>query len=209
MQQKNNDRPPELVLASASPRRRELLQRVGLNFAVVPSTAPEDEIPGEPPEQHVIRLSEAKAREVAGRAAQPGRYFIGSDTIVLRDDAILGKPADAGQAAAMLRALSGRRHRVLSGFAVVDRASGKCYSGAVSTKVLFKQLTEAEISGYIATGEPFDKAGGYAIQGIGTFMVRSIEGSYSNVVGLPLAELLDLLAEIGAATPFPQAEIST
>ncbi len=202
-QQHNTDQGPELVLASASPRRRELLQRVGLKFAVVPSRAAEIEQAGETPEQHVIRLSEDKAREVASRPGQAGRFFIGSDTIVLRDNDILGKPADAVQATAMLRSLSGRQHRVLSGFAVIDRSSDQCWSSAVSTRVQFKQLNEDEIAGYIATGEPFDKAGGYAIQGIGTFMVRAIEGSYSNVVGLPLAELLDLLEEIGAANPFP------
>lgn len=209
MSSQNNPAPtPELVLASASPRRRELLQRVGLSFAVVPSAAAENEIPGEAPEQHVLRLSEAKARDVAERPGQPGRYFIGSDTIVLRDDAILGKPVHAAEAAAMLRSLSGRRHRVLSAFAVLDRNRQKCWRTAVSTRVQFKQLSEAEIAGYIATGEPFDKAGGYAIQGIGTFMVRAIEGSYSNVVGLPLAELLDVLEEIGAARPFPEQRSS-
>jgi len=195
---------PQLVLASGSPRRRELLERVGLRFAVVPSAVPEEELPGETPEQHVIRLSEAKAREVARRENQPGRYFIGSDTIVVRDGVLLGKPGNAEEAATMLRSLSGRRHRVLSGFAVFDRHTATCHSAAVSTKVYFKQLNETEIAGYIATGEPFDKAGAYAIQGIGTFMVRAIEGSYSNVVGLPLSELLDLLEQIDAATPFPE-----
>jgi septum formation protein len=192
-----------IVLASASPRRRELLERVGLTFSVVPSTAPEELLTGETPEEHVLRLSEDKAREVAGRDLQPGRYFIGSDTIVLLDDLILGKPKDHADAATMLRALSGKQHRVLSGFAVFDRQTGTCRAQAVSTKVTFKRLREEEIAGYIATGEPTDKAGAYAIQGIGTFMVKSIEGSYSNVVGLPLTEVLDLLEEIGAARPFP------
>lgn len=198
------DSASSIVLASASPRRRELLERVGLQFSVVPSTAPEDILAGETPEEHVIRLSEAKAREVADREQQPGRYFIGSDTIVLLEDIILGKPKDRTDAANMLRALSGKEHRVLSGFAILDRQTGDCRTQAVSTRVTFKILSEDEIAGYIATGEPTDKAGAYAIQGIGTFMVRSIEGSYSNVVGLPLTEVLELLEEIGAAKPFPE-----
>lgn len=194
---------PQIVLASASPRRSELLSRVGIAFSVVPSGAPEEEQPGESPEQHVLRLSRDKAKEVAHRAEVPGRWFIGSDTIVLRDDAILGKPTDAAEAAAMLRSLSGRSHRVLSGYAVFDRWTGNCVSGVVSTAVRFKELTEQEIAGYIATGEPFDKAGSYAIQGIGVFMVQAIEGSYTNVVGLPLCEVVEVLERVGAARLFP------
>jgi septum formation protein len=150
----------------------------------------------------VVRLSRDKAREVAQRADVPGRWFIGSDTIVLRDDSILGKPRDAAEAAAMLRTLSGRRHRVLSGYAVFDRQSGATVSGAVATAVRFKELTEEEIAGYIATGEPFDKAGAYAIQGIGVFMVLGIEGSYTNVVGLPLCEVVEVLERLGAVKLF-------
>jgi septum formation protein len=188
---------PAIVLASASPRRRELLARVGLEFQVVPSTVEETVLSGETPEQHVIRLSEAKAREVSTRSAVPGRWFIGSDTIVVRDAEILGKPVDADAAASMLRSLSGRAHRVISGYAVLDRQSKDIRSAAVTTKVYFKQLTEAEIGEYIATGEPFDKAGAYAIQGIGAFMIPRIEGSYTNVVGLPLCEVIATLEEMG------------
>lgn len=193
---------PPIVLASASPRRRDLLAQVGISFAVVPSRAPEEVLPGETPEAHVIRLAGDKAREVAGRPDVPGRWFVGSDTIVLRDDAILGKPRDEGEAAAMLHSLSGRDHRVLSGYCVLDRAGGMAVSGAVSTRVLFKVLTPPEIAGYIATGEPMDKAGAYAIQGIGAFMVRGIEGSYTNVVGLPLCEVVEVLEEMGAVKLF-------
>ncbi|AMV73509.1 Maf family nucleotide pyrophosphatase [Desulfuromonas carbonis] len=199
--------PPQLVLASASPRRRELLAQLGIRFAVVAGNAPEELLPGESPEQHVVRLASDKAREVASREEVSGRWFLGSDTIVLRDETLLGKPRDAAEAAAMLRSLSGRSHRVLSGYAVLDRASGVTSTGAVATTVYFKKLTEQEIAGYIASGEPFDKAGAYAIQGIGAFMVRSIEGSYSNVVGLPLCEVVDLLERLGAirlfAAPVP------
>jgi septum formation protein len=193
---------PLLVLASASPRRRELLASVGLNFSVVASDAPEEETPGETPQEHVIRLSKEKARQVAGSPEVPGRWFIGSDTIVLRDEAILGKPKDAEDASAMLASLSGRSHRVLSGYAVFDRQTGATVAGAVSTAVRFKELTEAEIAGYIATGEPFDKAGSYAIQGIGVFMVLAIEGSYTNVVGLPLCEVIEVLESLGAIRLF-------
>ena len=197
--------PPEIVLASASPRRSELLARIGIRFTTVPSHVSEEVLPGETPEEHVVRLSRDKAREVAQRPEVPGRWFIGSDTIVLRDDSILGKPRDPCEAAAMLRSLAGRRHRVLSGYAVFDRQSGATVSGAVATAVRFKELTEEEITGYIATGEPFDKAGAYAIQGIGVFMVLGIEGSYTNVVGLPLCEVVEVLERLGALRLFEQS----
>jgi septum formation protein len=193
---------PEIVLASASPRRRELLASVGINFQVVPSTADETLLSDETPEEHVVRLSCAKALEVAGRQAQTGRWFIGSDTLVVRDQVVLGKPGDATAAATMLAGLSGRGHRVITGYAVHDRVSGRTLRAAVITRVFFKDLTAREIEGYIATGEPFDKAGAYAIQGIGAFMVPSIEGSYTNVVGLPLCEVIAALEELGAVELF-------
>ena len=193
---------PRLVLASGSPRRREFLERLGIPFAVVPSQAPELPREGETPAEHVVRLSREKAQEVAARQEVAGRWFLGSDTIVLRDEAILGKPKDAADAAAILASLSGRAHRVLSGYAVHDRESGTSVAGAVTTVVRFKELTAAEIEGYIATGEPFDKAGAYAIQGIGAFMVLGIEGSYTNVVGLPLAEVVEVLERLGAIRLF-------
>lgn len=191
-----------IVLASASPRRRELLTQIGLTAAVVPADVDETVWPGEAPARHVVRLSEAKALAVAGRQEIVGRFFLGSDTIVVRDGAILGKPADAVEAAAMLRSLSGRSHEVVSGYAVHDRRSGRTLSGMVTTRVWFKELTDAEIAGYIATGEPFDKAGAYAIQGRGAFMVPRIEGSYPNVVGLPLCEVIAALEEFNAINLF-------
>ncbi|WP_432822214.1 Maf family protein [Trichloromonas sp.] len=199
--------PPEknLVLASASPRRRDLLSSVGIEFDVLPSMADECVLPGETPEEHVVRLSKEKANEVAGRHGN-SRWYLGSDTIVLRDATILGKPKDPEDAAAMLRSLSGRSHRVLSGYAVFDRQNGTTVAGVVSTKVRFKELTEQEIAGYIDTGEPFDKAGSYAIQGIGAFMVLGIEGSYTNVVGLPLCEVVEVLERIGAVRLFSRQE---
>ncbi len=193
---------PQLVLASGSPRRREFLERLGIPFTVVPSQAPELSRAGETPTEHVVRLSREKAREVAERPGVPGRWFLGSDTIVLRDETILGKPEDGAGAAEMLRSLSGRWHQVLSGYAVFDRETGASVSGAATTRVRFKELTEQEIAGYIATGEPFGKAGAYAIQGIGAFLVLAIEGSYTNVVGLPLCEVVEMLERLGAIRLF-------
>jgi septum formation protein len=189
-------------LASASPRRRELLALVGLAVAVVPADIDETVLPGEAPREHVIRLSEAKALATADRHDVAGRWFIGSDTVVVRDGTILGKPADAADAGAMLRSLSGRSHEVVSGYAVHDRENGRTLSGAVTTRVWFKELSDAEIAGYLATGEPFDKAGAYAIQGVGAFMVPRIEGSYPNVVGLPLCEVIAALEAFGAVNLF-------
>ncbi|MDW7646170.1 MAG: nucleoside triphosphate pyrophosphatase [Desulfuromonadales bacterium] len=194
--------PDGIVLASASPRRRELLASLSIPFTAIPSTVDEQEGPGETPEEHVLRLAREKALEVASRPAVSGRWFLGSDTVVLRDDTLLGKPADAKEAAAMLRSLSGRSHRVLSSYAIYDRQQRTFVSGVVSTRVRFKELTEQEIAGYIATSEPFDKAGAYAIQGIGAFMILGIEGSYTNVVGLPLCEVVEALERIGALRLF-------
>lgn len=193
-----------IILASASPRRSELLQQVGFDFEVIPSQVDETEITGETPEEHVIRLSLDKAREVSTRDDIDGRWVIGSDTIVLRDAEILGKPLDSEDAARMLRSLSGRTHQVLSGYAILDRGTGENRAAAVTTRVTFRSLTDAEIAGYIATGEPTDKAGSYAIQGLGAFMVSRIEGSYSNVVGLPLCEVVQALEMLGAPIPVLQ-----
>lgn len=196
------EEPQGIVLASASPRRSELLEQVGVRCQVIPSDTDEVPLAEETAETHAVRLSRDKALEVARRQAVAGRWFIGSDTIVVLDGAILGKPADADAARAMLKSLSGRGHRVISGYAVHDRVSGRTISDAVVTKVFFKELTSREIEGYIATGEPFDKAGAYAIQGIGSFMVPRIEGSYTNVVGLPLCEVIAALEELGAIELF-------
>ncbi len=193
-----------IILASASPRRSELLKQVGFDFEVIPSQADETEIAGETPEEHVIRLSLNKAREVSTRDDIDGRWVIGSDTIVLRDAEILGKPTDPEDAARMLRSLSGRTHQVLSGYAILDRGTGENRTAAITTRVTFRSLTDAEITGYIATGEPADKAGSYAIQGLGAFMVSRIEGSYSNVVGLPLCEVVQALETLGAPIPILQ-----
>jgi len=196
------EEPQGIVLASASSRRCELLEQVGIPFQIIPSSIDETLLADETAEDHAIRLSRDKALEVAGRQAVAGRWFIGSDTIVVRDNVILGKPIDAAEARQMLTSLSGRSHRVISGYAVHDRDSGRTISAAVVTRVFFKKLTSREIEGYIATGEPFDKAGAYAIQGIGSFMVPRIEGSYTNVVGLPLCEVIAALEEMAAIELF-------
>ncbi|MDO3377464.1 Maf family protein [Geoalkalibacter halelectricus] len=193
--------PQTLILASASPRRRELLASLGLEFSVVPSRAEETPLDDEPPRAHVLRLSHDKALEVARRDEVAGRWFLGSDTIVVQDGQLLGKPADDAQAADMLRALQGRRHEVYSGFAVHDRHTGQTLCESQCTRVRFRELTAVEIAGYIATGEPRDKAGAYAIQGLGAYLVRDIEGSYTNVVGLPLSEVVDVLLTLGAIVP--------
>lgn len=187
----------KIILASASPRRRELLEQIGLIFDIIPSAAEERVLPGETPEEHVVRLSLDKALDVAGRKEVNGRWFIGSDTIVLCDNQILGKPKDSKDATAMLQKLSGREHQVLSGFALIDQETGRQITEAVSTKVRFRRLTDEEIARYIATGEPNDKAGSYAIQGMGVCFVAGIEGSYTNVVGLPLCRLTLALKELG------------
>ncbi|MBN1957659.1 MAG: septum formation inhibitor Maf [Desulfuromonadales bacterium] len=191
----------QFILASASPRRSELLKQIGLAFETVPSRVAETLLPGETPQEHVARLSLDKAREVLNRPEINGRWFLGSDTIVLFDQTILGKPDNRAHAAAMLRRLSGQEHQVLSGFALLDKHTGEQLVETVSTRVRFRQLTADEIARYIATGEPDDKAGAYAIQGLGVCFVAAIEGSYTNVVGLPLCRLTLALKKFGVPLP--------
>lgn len=186
----------DIVLASASPRRVELLSSAGIEFQVMPGDVDESLLPGENPEQHVLRLAQSKAEAVARKGH--GRYFIGADTIVVCDGEIMGKPVDSADAERMLKKLSGVPHEVITGFAVVDLQTGNSIQQAVNTRVFFKVLRDEEIAAYIATGCPFDKAGAYAIQGGAAHMVRKIDGSYSNVVGLPLCEVVEALRKMGA-----------
>jgi septum formation protein len=153
-------------------------------------------LPGELPEDHVLRLAREKATAVAER--HEGRFFIGADTVVVCDGEIMGKPRDAEDAQRMLFKLSGVAHSVITGFAIYDRERGDAIAEAVTTRVYFKQLRRDEITAYIATGCPFDKAGAYAIQGGAAHMVEKIDGSYTNVVGLPLCEVVEALRRIGA-----------
>ena len=185
-----------IVLASASPRRVELLALAGVDCRVIPADIVEDALEREQAADHVERLSREKAAAVAARA--DGRFFIGADTVVVLDGAILGKPSDKEEARRMLRSLSGRDHQVISGFTVLDREAGCAITRSVSTQVRFKPLDAAEIEAYVASGCPMDKAGAYAIQGGAGHFVTSISGSFTNVVGLPMSEVYDALKEIGA-----------
>ena len=187
-----------LILASKSPRRNELLRQLGFDFEVIPSRVAENFVQTESPEEHVIRLAEAKARDVARK--NPDRWVIAADTIVYINGSVLGKPKDREEAVQMLRHLSGQEHWVLTGFFVCHLEKTKSDKEAVQTAVKVKGLTPDEIEWYVQTGEPFDKAGGYAIQGMGAFMIESIRGSYTNVVGLPLCELIQMLNRLGAIT---------
>jgi septum formation protein len=185
-----------LILASKSPRRYELLKQVGLDFDVIPSRIEEDYIKGESPRKHVLRLAEAKALDVGNQ--HPDRWVVAADTIVYVDHSILGKPKSREEAKKMLRRLSGKEHRVLTGFSVHHLEKRKGDRQTVQTAVKVKKLTQEEMEWYVKTEEPFDKAGGYAIQGMGSFMIESIKGSYTNVVGLPVCELIQMLRRLGA-----------
>jgi septum formation protein len=185
-----------LILASKSPRRYELLKQVGLDFDVIPSRVEEDFVTGESPIKHVLRLAEAKCLDVGNQHAD--RWVVAADTIVYVDHSILGKPKSREEAKKMLRRLSGKEHRVLTGFSVHHLEKRKGDRQTVQTAVKVKKLTQAEMEWYVKTEEPFDKAGGYAIQGMGSFMIESIKGSYTNVVGLPVCELIEMLNRLGA-----------
>ncbi len=196
---------PRIVLASGSARRRELLTLVGARFDCFPVEVDESPLPSERAEAHVLRLAETKARKALAQGGARGgadsAVILGADTIVTIDREILGKPEGAERAAAMLRRLSGRVHEVWTGLSVVHPGDGRGVTQAVRSIVKFAHLDGEEIERYIATGEPLDKAGGYAVQGYGALYVEAIEGSYSNVVGLPLSHLkhaLQLLAEAPA-----------
>jgi septum formation protein len=180
-----------LVLASASPRRRELLTQAAFTFEVRPAYIAEDPRPGEDPIAYVVRLAREKAETVYRQLNDLTVTVLGADTTVTLDNLILGKPEDAVDAARMLRLLSGRTHRVITGVAVVSAA--RTEAAAEVTAVKFLTLSDEEIAGYIATGEPMDKAGAYAIQGRAARWIPRIEGDYFNVVGLPLALVSTLL----------------
>lgn len=187
-----------LILASKSPRRNELLKQVGLDFEVIASGIEENFIEGESPREHVIRLAEAKALDVGKQ--YPYCWVIGADTIVYVNGQILGKPKSREEAMDMLKRLNGKEHKVLTSVSVRHLKKGKGECETVETAVRVKSLSPVEMDWYISTGEPFDKAGGYGIQGIGSFMIESINGSYTNVVGLPLCELMQMLIRFEAVT---------
>ena len=183
-----------LILASASPRRRELLAQAGFSFDVHPAHIPEDPRPEEDPIAYVVRLAREKAQAVFNQIGDQDVVVLGADTTVTLDGHILGKPEDPADAVRMLRLLSGRTHRVITGVAVVTAAHTE--SAAEVTGVRFLTLSDDEIAAYVATGEPMDKAGAYAIQGLAARWIPHIEGCYFNVVGLPLALVTALLESV-------------
>jgi septum formation protein len=182
---------PRVILASASPRRRELLSLIGLEHEVRPADVDESLVAGESPRVYADRLARAKALA----AASPDVVAIGCDTIVVVDGDVLGKPRDAADATRMLRLLSGRPHLVMTAVAVAFE--GRMVSDVVQVGVTFRPLTPAEIADYIATGEPMDKAGAYGIQGFGATIVDRVDGDYFAVMGLPLNRLVRLLESVG------------
>jgi len=185
----------KLILASASPRRRELLQKIGLKFEVDASNCAEEIDPALLPEELVCRISAAKAKAVASR--HKNAVIIAADTIGVIGKKLLGKPHTAAEARKMLGQISGKAHLVITGLTVLNTATDKIITKTVTTKVYIKKLTRAEIDAYVATGEPLDKAGAYGIQGLGAVIVEKIEGDYYNVVGLPLFTLTEVLKEFG------------
>jgi septum formation protein len=188
----------KFILASASPRRMELLRLMGLTFDSITSHVDETFFEGEDPKGHVLRLSAEKARSVS--QSHPAAWVMGADTIVVIEGEVLGKPRTADEARGMLSKLSGQRHTVFTGFTIIKKNEDILVSGIADSSVLFRTIEEDEMAWYIASEEPYDKAGGYAVQGMGAFFIRDIQGSYTNVMGLPLCEVVDVLKQIGALT---------
>jgi septum formation protein len=195
-----------LLLGSASPRRREILATLGLPLVVLPAVVDESVLPGEAALPYLERVASLKLAATGARpeAKQAGAILV-ADTTVILDGAILGKPADEAEARAMLRALAGRAHQVSTRFAISgpEAPTRALHEETVSTVVVFRALDDAEIEGYAATGEGLDKAGAYAVQGLGSFAVARLEGSYANVVGLPACEVVTALRRVGLLAGFP------
>jgi septum formation protein len=188
-----------LVLASGSPRRRELLAALGIPFTVVVSNEPEPLLEGRAPREQAVQLALRKARAVAAVTAEG--WVLGADTIVVLDGEILGKPADPADAVAMLQRLRGRNHEVYTGLALVNASTGDEYPFSVPAVVAMRDASDDEIAAYVATGEPLDKAGAYGIQGKGGALVANFEGCFNTIVGLPLCGVATLLREAGFAVP--------
>jgi len=185
----------EIILASSSPRRKELLENIGLKFKVEPSNYEEDIPPGLEPHELARKISLGKAKTVASK--HQNAIVIAADTFVVLDNRILGKPHTEKEARKMLEALSGKSHSVITGFSILDTGNKKTISKSVETKIYFRKFTPAEIDAYVESKEPLDKAGAYAIQGLGAVLVERIEGDYFNVIGLPLSALTEALKEFG------------
>ncbi len=188
-----------LILASGSPRRRDFFHGLGLDFSVQVADVDESLAPGEKPEAFVLRLAEEKARAIT--ASESDSWIVAADTVVDIDDTILGKPDDDTQALQMLKKLSGNWHEVWTGFCISHASKKICVKKAVCTAVKFADFPEDVLVAYVATCEPLDKAGGYGIQGVGSFLVAEINGSYTNVVGLPLAEIIAELLALAVISP--------
>ena len=188
-----------VVLASSSPRRREILEKTGLKFMVDAAEINEDHGRRMKPAELAKTISLEKAKVVAAR--HPCSIIIAADTFGVLDGRLLGKPRDEDEARLMLESMGGRRHRVVTGFTILDTETGKAVSKAVETKVYFRKLDSEEIEAYVKTGEPLDKAGAYAIQGMGALLVEKIEGDYYNVIGLPLSSLARELKRFGVKLP--------
>ncbi len=217
--------PAPLTLASASPRRKELLEQAGFVLKVIATEVDEEPLPGETPVDYTKRLARAKViatvrriestllpKEQSGpprgffqptRTEEPLRWVLAADTVVAVDDMLLGKPVDINEAREMLQRLSGREHWVISGFALYDMRREREGLQAVATAVRFKTLGRHEIERYLSVGESMDKAGAYAIQGVGAYLVEEISGSYTNVVGLPMCQVVEMMEEMGAADVMP------
>jgi septum formation protein len=195
----------DVILASSSPRRTELLTMIGIPHAVIPADIDESVRPGEPPIAYAERLAREKGRVVA--ASHPDAIVISADTTVVIDAEILGKPCDARDAARMLRVLSGRTHTVFTAVAASRR--GRMESAVESVAVTFRELSDAEINAYVATGEPMDKAGSYGIQGYGATIVERIDGDYFAVMGLALMRLVQLLQRLGIVYDFTTLHVGS
>jgi septum formation protein len=184
------------ILASASPRRQELLRSVGLKFKIIPAHVNEEYLGSESPREHVRRLSHNKAMVIAQK--NPDAWVLGADTIVVIDGLILGKPKNKKQAREMIERLSDREHKVFTGFTLAQVATKVYKTKVIQSAVRFKKISPEEMEWYVSCDEPYDKAGGYAVQGKGAYFIKSICGSYTNVIGLPLCEVLDELKNLKA-----------
>lgn len=185
----------EIILASTSPRRKELMEITGLPFVVVASPYEEDMTLKMKPKELVKHLAKGKAQAVADN--YQNEIIVGADTIVVLGKQIMGKPGTEAKARTMLKQLSGKPHKVITGYCIIDSATGKTLTKAVETKVYLKKLSDSEITNYIKSGEPLDKAGAYAIQGLGALFIKKIEGDFLNAVGLPIQDLAQDLKKFG------------
>ncbi|MEG0874182.1 MAG: nucleoside triphosphate pyrophosphatase [Clostridiales bacterium] len=187
----------KIILASASPRRKEILANLGLDFTIAPANIDETPMAEEEPQSYVLRMAVQKAIAAAKAHGEKEGIFLAADTIVVLDNKILGKPENVADAKSMLSSLSGREHIVITAIGMVDKGNNRTVSAMEQTVVYFQELNQREIESYVATGEPMDKAGGYGAQGLGSLFIRRLEGDYFNVVGLPVNKLYTLFKEIG------------